>query len=74
MKLEILRPVMISGEPADAGSILEVENSAAVTLIGLGKAIEHKQEAVACPAKPPAEEEAPSCPPKKPTTRKRTKE
>jgi len=65
---------MISGEPADAGSILEVENSAAVTLIGLGKAVEHKQEAVACPAKPPAKEEAPSCPPKKPTTRKRTKE
>ena len=60
---------MISGEPADAGSILEVENSAAVTLIGLGKAIEHQQEAVACPAKPPAEEEAPSCPPKKPTAK-----
>jgi len=65
---------MISGEPADAGSILEVENSAAVTLIGLGKAVEYQQEVVTAPAKPPAEEEAPSCPPKKPTTRKRTKE
>jgi len=65
---------MISGEPADAGSILEVENSVAVTLISLGKAVEHQQEAVACPPKLPAEEEAPSCPPKKPTTRKRTKQ
>ena len=65
---------MISGEPAEAGSILEVENSQAVTLIGLGKAVKHQQEAVVCPAKSPAEEEAPSCPPKKTTTRKRTKE
>ena len=65
---------MIPGEPAEAGSILEVENSQAVTLIGLGKAVKHQQEAVACPAKSPAEEEAPSCPPKKTTTRKRTKE
>jgi|TARA_B100000035_G_scaffold104870_1_gene88973 hypothetical protein len=70
MKIEILRPVMISGEPADAGSILEVDDSAAVTLLGLGKAVEHKAEAPA----PAAEEEAPACPPKKPTTRKRTKE
>ena len=60
MKVEILRAVMISGEPAKAGSILEVENSEAVTLIGLGKAVEYKEEA------------PPSCPPKKPTT-KRTK-
>ena len=36
---------MISGEPAKAGSILEVENSEAVTLIGLGKAVEYKEEA-----------------------------
>ena len=61
---------MISGEPAAAGSILEVEDSDAVTLLGLGKAVEHQAEAPA----PAAEEEAPSCPPKKPTTRKRTKE
>ena len=61
---------MISGEPAAAGSILEVDDSAAVTLLGLGKAVEHKAEAPA----PAAEEEAPACPPKKTTTRKRTKE
>ena len=47
---------MISGEPAKAGSILEVEDSDAVTLIGLGKAVEYK-------------EMAPSCPPKKPPTK-----
>ncbi len=52
---------MISGEPAKAGSILEVSNSDAVTLIGLGKAVEHKEEV------------PPSCPPKKPAS-KRTKE
>ncbi len=68
MKVEILRSVMISGEPADAGSILEVEDSDAATLIGLGKAVEYKQEDA------PAVEDAPACPPKKPTTRKRTKE
>jgi len=54
---------MISGEPAAAGSILEVEDSDAVTLLGLGKAVEHK-----------AEEKAPEPAPKKTTTRKRTKE
>ncbi len=59
---------MISGKPADAGSILDIEEAEALTLLSLGKAIEHKAETA------PAEEEAPSCPPKKPTTRKRTKE
>ena len=61
---------MISGEPAAAGSILEVDDSAAVTLLGLGKAVEHQAEA----PKPVAEEEAPAPAPKKTTTRKRTKE
>ena len=61
---------MISGEPAAAGSILEVDDSDAVTLIGLRKAVEHKAEEPA----PVLDEEAPACPPKKPTTRKRTKE
>tara|TARA_R100000805_G_C3507119_1_gene34807 strand:+ start:8 stop:220 length:213 start_codon:yes stop_codon:yes gene_type:complete len=70
MKIEILRPVMISGEPAAAGSILEVDDGDAVTLIGLRKAVEHQVQAES----PAADEEAPSCPPKKPTTRKRTKE
>lgn len=61
---------MISGEPAAAGSILEVDDSVAVTLLGLGKAVEHKAEAPA----PSVEEKAPEPAPKKTTTRKRTKE
>ena len=69
MKIEILRPVMISGEPG-SGSILEVDDSDAVTLAGLGKAVEYKAEAEA----PAAEEKAPEPAPKKTTTRKRTKE
>ena len=62
---------MISGEPAAAGSILEVDDSVAVTLLGLGKAVEYQVEAEEAPA---AEEEAPEPAPKKTTTRKRTKE
>ena len=61
---------MISGEPAAAGSILEVDDSDAVTLMGLGKAVEHKAEAPA----PVGVEKAPEPAPKKTTTRKRTKE
>lgn len=38
MKVEILRSVMISGEPALAGSLVEVSNSDAQLLIGIGKA------------------------------------
>ena len=77
---------MISGEPAKAGSILEVDRETALVLIRLGKAAEFKEEPVVCPAKPPAKEEpvvcpakppaeeAPSCPPKKPAARKSTKQ
>ena len=61
---------MISGEPAAAGSILEVKNSDAVTLLGLGKAVEYKAEEPA----PTAKEEASEPAPKKTTTRRRTKE
>ena len=61
---------MISGEPAAAGSILEVDDSDAVTLMGLGKAVEYKAEEAA----PAPEEKAPEPAPKKTTTRKRTKE
>ena len=73
MKIEILRPVMISGEPAAAGSILEVEDSAAWTLIRLGKAVEHQEEAAAPEVvveEKPSKEEAP----KPKTTRRRTKQ
>tara|TARA_Y100000004_G_scaffold106527_1_gene119574 strand:- start:203 stop:433 length:231 start_codon:yes stop_codon:yes gene_type:complete len=76
MKVEILRSVMISGEPAEAGSILEIDDADAVTLLGLGKAVRFKEEAAAPKAaaktaakEQPSEEEA-----EKPkTTRRRTK-
>ena len=61
---------MISGEPAAAGSILEVDDGVAMTLIGLRKAVEHKAEA----AEPAAKEEASEPAPKKTTNRRRTKE
>jgi hypothetical protein len=38
MKIEILRSVMISGERAEAGSFVEVNQSQAYLLVGLGKA------------------------------------
>ena len=73
MKIEILRPVMISGEPAAAGSILEVEDGKAWTLLRLGKAVEHQAEAAApevAAEEKPSKEEAP----KPKTTRRRTKQ
>lgn len=38
MKVEILRSVMISGEPVKAGSLAEVTAADASLLIGMGKA------------------------------------
>ena len=37
-RIEILRPVMISGEPAAAGSIVEASEQEAQYLIGMGLA------------------------------------
>lgn len=73
MKIEILRAVMISGEPAAAGSILEVEDGKAWTLLRLGKAVEHQAESAApevAAEEKPSKEEAP----KPKTTRRRTKQ
>ena len=39
MRIEIKRNVMISGEPAAAGSFVELEDAAAMLLIGMGKAV-----------------------------------
>ena len=60
---------MISGEPAMAGSILEVSNEDARILLGLGKAVEYKEDEEAVEEEP-SEEEAP----KPKTTRRRTKQ
>jgi len=47
MRVEILRPVMISGEPASAGSFAEVSLADAQLLIGLGKARKAEEPEVA---------------------------
>ncbi len=39
MKVEILRQVMVSGEPVSAGSFIEVSEADANLLIGNGKAV-----------------------------------
>jgi hypothetical protein len=62
MRVEIKRSVMISGEPATAGSFVELEDAAAMLLIGMGKA-------VFAPAEPEPEP-APVCPPVKPVSRR----
>lgn len=62
MKVEILRPVMISGEPALVGSFAEVSVADAQMLIGLGKAVKAED-------KPAPETEAPKEEPKPKRTR-----
>ena len=53
MKIEILRPVMISGEPASAGSLLELNDRDANVLVLLGKAkVATEKPAPAAEAKP----------------------
>jgi len=58
MRVEILRPVMISGEPASAGSFVEVSLADAQLLIGLGKAREAAAEPKAPKPEPKPEPEA----------------
>ncbi len=57
MRVEILRPVMISGEPASAGSFVEVSINDAHTLIALGKARKADEPKA---AKPEPEPEPPA--------------
>jgi hypothetical protein len=72
MRVEILRNLMISGEPAAAGSFVELEDAAAMLLIGMGKAA--YAPAAPAPAPEPIKEpepvEAPACPPTKPVSRR----
>jgi hypothetical protein len=39
MRIEILRQVMVSGEPVSAGSFIEVSDADANLLVGSGKAV-----------------------------------
>ena len=63
MRIEILRQVMISGEPVEAGSFIEVSEADANLLVGSGKAmiapavekpapVEVTEEPKPAPAKP----------------------
>jgi hypothetical protein len=67
MRVEILRNLMISGEPAAAGSFVELEDAAAMLLIGMGKAAPAPAPE---PIKEPEPVEAPVCPPTKPVSRR----
>jgi hypothetical protein len=49
MKVEILRAVMISGEPVSAGSFVEVDGATANLLIGMGKAVVAVEAPVVAP-------------------------
>jgi hypothetical protein len=67
MRVEILRNVMISGEPAAAGSFVELEDAAAMLLIGMGKAAPAPAPE---PIKEPEPVEAPAIQPTKPVSRR----
>jgi len=56
MKVEILRGVMVKGEPAQVGSIVDLEANDAFLLINSNKAIVAKKELIVEPA--PVEPEA----------------
>jgi hypothetical protein len=71
MRVEILRNLMISGEPAAAGSFVELEDAAAMLLIGMGKAAPAPAPAPAPePIKEPEPVEAPAVQPTKPVSRR----
>jgi len=69
MRVEIKRNVMISGEPAAAGSFVELEDAAGMLLIGMGKAV-FAPAAEPEPVKQSEPVEAPACPPTKPVSRR----
>ena len=63
MWIEITHGVIVNGEPAKAGSIVEVDTSTAMLLIGMRRAVET--------AKPePKPVEAPAVQPTKPASRR----
>ena len=73
MRVEIKRNVMISGEPAAAGSFVELEDAAAMLLIGMGKAVfapAAEPEPVKQPEPEPEPVEAPAVQPTKPVSRR----
>ena len=73
MRVEIKRNVMISGEPAAAGSFVELEDAAAMLLIGMGKAVfalAAESEPVKQPEPEPEPVKEPAVQPIKPVSRR----
>lgn len=73
MRVEIKRNVMISGEPATAGSFVEIEDAAAMLLIGMGKAVfapASEPEPVKQPEPKPEPVKEPAIQPTKPVSRR----
>ena len=69
MRVEIKRSVMISGESAAAGSFVEIEDAAAMLLIGMGKAV-FAPAAEPEPVKQPEPVKEPAVQPTKPVSRR----
>ena len=65
MWIEITHSVMLNGEPAKVGSIVEVDKSTGMLLIGMGRAAN-----AAKPKPKPEPVEAPAIQPTKPVSRR----
>jgi len=69
MRITLLRQVMISGEPATAGSTLDIADADATLLLSSGKAERAKAEEVAPAEVPTPSVEAEAKPAKPPATK-----
>lgn len=62
MYITLLRQVMVAGESVSAGSTLDLSDSIATLLIGMGKAVEAEPPAPPAPPAKPAEDTTPKAP------------
>lgn len=62
MYITLLRQVMVAGESVSAGSTLDLSDSIATLLIGMGKAVEAEPPASPAPPAKPAEDTTPKAP------------
>jgi hypothetical protein len=69
MFVTLLRQVMIAGEPANAGSVLDLPETVGTLLIGIGKATATEPPKVAEPAAEPPTELPPAKAPKPRSTK-----
>lgn len=59
MKVQIVRSVMVRGNRAETGEILDIPMADASMLLGMGAAVEPVEAPPACPPKPPVRKKAP---------------